>query len=57
MEGTEIADMTDVEKANIILHQLGGNKFIAMTGSKDFIALENGLRIEIGAKYQRREYA
>lgn len=31
--------MRHVEVANIILSQLDGNKFIAMTGAKNFIAL------------------
>ena len=39
--------MTNVEKASIILHQLGGNKFTALTGSKNFVALENGLRMKL----------
>lgn len=32
----------DKEVATTILQQLGGNKFIVMTGAKDFFALENG---------------
>lgn len=31
--------------ANTILNQLGGNRFIAMTGSRDFIAIKDGLRM------------
>lgn len=34
--------------ANVILQQLGGNKFIAMTGAKNLLALENGIRFTIG---------
>ena len=34
--------------ANIILEQLGGNKFIAMTGAKNIVARENGLTFRIG---------
>ena len=30
--------------AKTILEQLGGGKFIAMTGSREFIDLGNGLR-------------
>lgn len=46
--------------ANEILVQLGGNKFIAMTGSKNFIACQNALTMhltanEIGAKYLKIE--
>ena len=34
--------------ANTILNQLGGNRFVAMTGAKNFVALENGIRFKIG---------
>lgn len=34
--------------ANEIYHQLGGNRFAAMTGAKNFIDLENGIRMKIG---------
>lgn len=34
--------MTNKEIAATILEQLGGNRFIAFTGSKDFIATEDG---------------
>ena len=34
--------------ASTILSQLGGNRFIAMTGAKEFIALEDGLQFKIG---------
>jgi len=45
-----------MEIAKTILHQLGGNKFIVMTGANNFIATENGLRMNIrrnksGAKW------
>jgi hypothetical protein len=33
--------------ATTILEQLGGNRFIAMTGSKHFIALDDGLRMNL----------
>lgn len=36
-----------METAQTILNQLGGNKFIAMTGSKNFISLGNGLRMNL----------
>lgn len=44
--------------AETILHQLGGRRFIMMTGSKNFIALENGLSMRLarnssGANYLR----
>ncbi len=36
------------ETANIILRQLGGNKFIAMTGARNFVALKDGIKFHIG---------
>ncbi len=33
--------------ASTILSQLGGNKFIAMTGSKNFVAIESGLTMKL----------
>ena len=35
------------EIAETILAQLGGNKFTVMTGSKDYLAVENGLRMRL----------
>jgi len=37
-----------METAKTILSQLGGNKFIAMTGAKQLVALDNGIRFKIG---------
>ena len=34
--------------ANEIYRQLGGNKFAVMTGAKNFIDLENGIRMKSG---------
>ncbi len=34
--------------AQIILEQLGGNRFIAMTGAKNFVAGEQALNFRIG---------
>lgn len=39
--------MTDLTVANEILRQLGGNRFIAMTGAKDFAGTVNSLRFRI----------
>jgi hypothetical protein len=39
--------MTDKEIATTILGQLGGNKFVTMTGSRDFLAIKNGLRMSL----------
>ena len=33
--------------AQTILSQLGGNKFVAMTGSKNFLAVENGINMKL----------
>ncbi len=33
--------------ANTILQQLGGRKFQAMTGARQFVALESGLRFKL----------
>lgn len=40
--------MSDQTIAKMILNQFGGNKFIAMTGAKAFIASENTLSFKIG---------
>lgn len=34
--------------ANAILQQLGGGKFVAATGARQLVAIENGLRFRIG---------
>lgn len=38
-----------MEVATQILNQLGGNKFIVMTGSKNFIGSKNGLTFKVGS--------
>jgi hypothetical protein len=38
----------DVNIANTILQHLGGNRFRAMTGSKDFAAIESGIQFKVG---------
>lgn len=40
--------MTNTMVAETILQQLGGNRFAAMTGAKNFVALENGIKFSIG---------
>lgn len=35
--------------AKTILEQIGGRRFAAMTGSKDFIDMGNGLRMSHGS--------
>ncbi|NTZ48354.1 hypothetical protein FCM30_21690 [Lelliottia aquatilis] len=42
--------MTSIEIANTILAQLGGNRFIAMTGAKNFLALTPGLQLDLPKK-------
>ena len=34
-------------QAQIILEQLGGNKFLAMTGSKNLVDMGNGLKMSL----------
>lgn len=41
------------EIANIILQQLGGRHFAIMTGAKQFVAIENGVRFRIGRNATR----
>ena len=38
-----VVKMHDTQVAETILQQLGGRRFIVMTGSKNFVAVENGL--------------
>lgn len=48
----------NAEIANTILQQLGGGRFLVMTGSKDMIAIDNGLRMSLaknGSKANRLE--
>lgn len=45
--------MKEPTKANIIFQQLGGNKFVAMTGAKYFIFGENKLQFSIGRNASR----
>ena len=40
--------MNNKEIAVTILQQLGGNRFVAFTGAKDFTTINNGLRFKIG---------
>ena len=36
-----------MQKAKDILQQLGGNKFLVMTGAKNLLATDNGLRMNL----------
>ena len=40
--------MSSMAIAKTILEQLGGGRFIAFTGAKDFLTIDNGLRFRIG---------
>lgn len=42
--------------AKEILNQLGGNKFIAMTGSKEFIDMGDGLKMKLTANKIKAQY-
>ncbi len=39
--------------ANVILQQLGGRRFVAMTGARCLVAIDNGLRFRIGRNGSR----
>jgi hypothetical protein len=43
------ASQTNMTVANTILAQLGGNRFIAMTGAKDLLGSDNYLIFSIGS--------
>lgn len=48
----------NAEIASTILQQLGGGRFLLMTGTKDLIAIENGLKMTLarnGSKANRLE--
>lgn len=42
--------------AKEILHQLGGNKFIAMTGCKNFVGSEDALCFNVGKNKSKAKY-
>lgn len=45
--------MTNHEIATTILEQLGGGVFRMMTGARDFIAIERGLRFKLPSNFAR----
>lgn len=45
--------MNNKEVAITILNQMGGNKFVVMTGSKDFVNLGNGLRMTLSRNFSK----
>jgi hypothetical protein len=46
----------NMQTAQTIMNQLGGNKFIAMTGSKNFFAIENGLQMNLSKNKVSAQY-
>jgi len=46
-------ESVDMQLSKTILSQLGGNMFVAMTGAKDFVAIDNGLKFRIGRNKSR----
>ena len=52
-EGTDAADqgaipLTDITVARSILDQLGGARFVAMTGAREFVGSADSLTFKIG---------
>lgn len=41
------------ERSSTILTQLGGNRFVKMTGARDLVALEDGLQFRLPARFAR----
>lgn len=40
-------------RASTILKQLGGTRFVAMTGAKDFLVIENGLQFKLPNRFAK----
>jgi len=45
--------MTDLTVAKTILDQLGGARFVAMTGAKDFVGSADGVTFKVGPNPKR----
>ena len=45
--------MTDMTVARTILDQLGGARFVAMTGAKDFVGSADGVTFKVGTNPKR----
>ena len=45
--------MSNMQIAQTILSQLGGGKFRAMTGAKDFVAIDNGLQFGLPGRFAK----
>ena len=48
--------MSDMKVAKTILEQLGGNKFVAMTGARNFGGTEDSLSMRIGRNSSNSNY-
>lgn len=46
-------EMSDMQVAETILEQLGGRKFIAMTGAKDFIGKPDELQLSLPRNFAK----
>jgi hypothetical protein len=46
--------MSNMQTANTILAQLGGNRFAVMTGAKNFIGGENTLTFRLPARFAQK---
>lgn len=44
---------TKMQIANTILRQLGGNRFITMTGARDFLAIDSGLQFKLPSDFAK----
>jgi hypothetical protein len=49
-------EMTDLTVATTIQAQLGGGRFSAMTGAKNFLATDNSISFKIGSNPKRIQY-
>lgn len=48
--------MTDMTVSQTILSQLGGNRFIAMTGSKNFVGSDDALSFKLVPNQSKAKY-
>lgn len=46
---------TDMTVSTTILRQLGGKRFIAMTGAKDFVGSDNALTMSLSSRLTRNQ--
>lgn len=51
---TDEARANSIATANEILRQLGGRRFSIMTGARDYLATESGLRFKLPARFARQ---